>query len=215
MTSANTNSTTRLLVVEGANDAHTVLHLCKQAKPGLEETFCIRDAKGFQGVLETIRGRVNQQDVTAVGFVVDADDNPQEHWKQVRDRIADANREIALPEFCAVKGAIIPEGPDGSSPRIGVWLMPDNSSPGELEDFVARMIPEGDSLWPLSEDYINNIPMPDRKFADAKIVKSQVHAWLAASKYPGLIGLAIREGDLTVNGALARRFLAWLTRLFR
>ena len=48
----------------------------------------------------------------------------------------------------------------------------------------------------------------------AKTDKSQVHAWLAARKHPGLMGLAVREGDLATDGELCQRFLAWLDRLF-
>ena len=30
--------------------------------------------------------------------------------------------------------------------------MPDNEAPGELEDFVAGMIPESDPVWPRSQE---------------------------------------------------------------
>ena len=61
----------------------------------------------------------------------------------------------------------LPELPDQPEPsgtiiegrlRIGIWLMPDNRSTGELEDFVGSMIPSGDPVWPLSEAYIDGIP---------------------------------------------------------
>ena len=92
--------------------------------------------------------------------------------------------------------------------------MPDNSSAGELENFVAQMMPDGDQVWPLSQAYINDIPVQHRKFGDAKIDKSQVHAWLAARKHPGLMGKAVSEGDLATDGKLCKKFLAWLNRLF-
>ena len=57
-------------------------------------------------------------------------------------------------------------------PSIGVWLMPDNQSTGELEDFVAQMIPPGDPVWPRSEYYIEGIPEPDRKFTDGQDTES-------------------------------------------
>ncbi len=206
-------SASGLLVVEGQNDQNAILHLCRQGQPGLAERFTIHDAKGFQGVINSIRGFINQDGITAVGFIVDADDDPQARWRQVLNRIADADNRIALPASLDSNGAIIPENADADIPRIGVWIMPDNLSGGELEDFVSRMVPADDPVWPRAQDYIVQIPQP-RKFNDDKITKAKVHAWLSTRKFPGLIGLAIREGDLNTAGRLAQTFLAWLSRLF-
>ena len=129
-------------------------------------------------------------------------------------RIAAANDEIQLPLNPDPNGTIIPEDPAIGSPRIGVWVMPDNVSTGELEDFVRHMIPTGDPVWPRAEDYIDEIPADARRFDDDTITKNQIHAWLAARKFPGLIGVAIREGDLAVNNPLSQTFLRWLSRLF-
>ena len=204
---------THLLVVEGASDRHAILHLCRVARPGLETIFTRLEASGFQGVLGTVTGYVKQDGMIAVGFVVDADDTPEEHWRQVTNEIAEANSDIQLPQAPDPAGTIIAEDPSIGSPRIGIWIMPDNKSTGELEDFAARMIPDGDPVWPHAQEYIDGIPRP-RKFDDDKATKAEVHAWLAARKYPGLIGLAVREGDLDVDGDLAKSFLTWLTRLF-
>lgn len=211
MTTAGMGPFTHLLVVEGTSDQHAVLHLCRSARPGLERAFEFHDAKSFQGVLNTVIGYVNEEAMIAVGFVVDADDEPEDHWLQVVNEIAKANNSIRPPSSPDSNGTIIPG--DVGSPRIGIWVMPDNKSTGELEDFAALMIPSGDPVWPLAQNYINGIPQP-RKFDNDKIAKAEVHAWLAARKYPGLMGLAIREGDLDTSGHLAQTFLAWLTRLF-
>ena len=214
MATSNPVSTSGLLVVEGRSDEHAIYHLCRRANPGLLESDNFHDGKSFQGVLNTIRGFVNQEAIGAVGFVVDADDAPIDHWQQVVDRIAAANDEIRLPQSPDPNGTVIPEDPAIGSPRIGIWVMPDNVSNGELEDFVRQMIPAGDPVWPSAVDYIDGIPADARKFDDDHIVKNQVHAWLAARKYPGLMGLAIREGDLNTRGQSAQTFLRWLARLF-
>ena len=99
-------------------------------------------------------------------------------------------------------------------PRVGVWLMPDNESPGELEDFVAQMIPDGDPVWPLSQDYIDGIPVSDRKFTAGKTLRAKIHAWLAAREDPRQMGAAIGTYDLDIGGDLCTRFTAWLDMLF-
>ena len=214
MTTVRPLSVPGLLVVEGQTDQNAIFHLCRQANPGLEEVFNIHDAKSFQGLLNTIRGFVNQEGIPSIGFIVDADDEPIEHWRLVLDRIANANGEIILPASPDPDGTIITANPNTGSPRIGIWVMPDNSTTGELEDFVAQMIPLADPVWPLAQSYIDGIPRP-RRFDDDKVPKAEVHAWLAARRFPGLVGLAIREGDLSVNNPLSQRFLTWLSRLFR
>ena len=214
MTTLGASSGTGLLVVEGLNDQHLVLHLCRTVRPELEQSFEFHNAQGLSSVINSVRGFVNQPGLTAVGFVVDGDEDPQEHWHRVIDRIAVAYPDMQLPVAPEPSGTIVPEDSDMGSPRIGIWVMPDNQSAGELEDFVVQMIPDGDLVWPRSVAYIVDIPPPARRFEDNKITKSQVHAWLAARRFPGLMGIAVRDGDLTVNGPLCQRFLAWLARLF-
>ncbi len=100
-------------------------------------------------------------------------------------------------------------------PRVGVWLWPDNGSCGEIEDFVAGMIPCTDPVWPRSKCYINSIPVEQRPFSEGKIARAQVYAWLAAREKPRRMGTAIRAGDLDISGELATRFARWLENLFR
>ena len=174
----------------------------------------MHDAQGINGVLDTVRGYVNQDSTTSVGFIVDADDDSIGHWNHIMARIAAANDEIQLPQNPDPDGTIIPEDPAIGSPRIGIWVMPDNTSTGELEDFVRHMIPGDDTVWTRAQDYINNIPADARRFDNDAITKNQVHAWLAARRHPGLIGLAVRDGDLNPDGRLPQTFLRWLSRLF-
>ena len=51
--------------------------------------------------------------------------------------------------------------------------MPNNTSPGELENFVSEMIPNDDPVWRLSKDYIDGIPEADRKVYREKDSASQ------------------------------------------
>ena len=122
---------------------------------------------------------------------------------------------VDVPADPDPSGTIIEGNSDVGRPRVGVWLMPDNTLPGELEDFVARMIPEDDPVWPLSRAYIEGIPERYRKFTPAKTRRAEVHAWLAARERPRLMGLAIGAQDLDVDAAVCRSFVDWLRRLSR
>lgn len=143
----------------------------------------------------------------ALGIVVDANDNVCKRWEAVAGRLRGAG--IDLPTRLDPAGAVI----DGT-PRVGIWLMPDNVSTGELEDFVAKMVPSDDTVWPMSKGYIEGIPRQERKFREGKILRAQIHAWLAAREDPRQMGLAIKTEDLDIDGALCKRFAGWLERLF-
>ena len=202
-----------LLLVEGVDDKHVIRHLSERWNRALE--FAIKDYEGIENVLPNIRDHIDEPGRPAVGIVVDADTHVSNAWSRVRARIRDAGRTVSsIPPTPDPNGTIIPENPNTNSPRIGVWIMPDNLNPGELEDFVERMIPAGDPVWPMSQQYVAGIPSTDRKFAAGKTLRAQIHAWLAVQEDPRQMGLAIGAGDLQVNGPLCLRFLAWLNRLF-
>ena len=216
----------RVLLVEGQDDKHVVLHLCKQHQATLSFFFVdpdnadpqvavsdrqavsIRDAGNIDKVLESIIPEIKAPGRQAVGILVDANDDVTGRWEAIRNRLQGAD--INLPQHLSPDGTIIQ-----ANPRIGIWLMPDNMSVGELEDFVVQMIPEGDHVWPLSRHYIEGIPQEERKFSDGKILRAQLYAWLAAREDPRRMGLAIRARDLKVDGALSQKFVTWLNNLFR
>ena len=218
-------SADRVLLVEGQDDKHVVLHLCKQRQAALSFFFVdpdkdnpqvavsdrqavsIRDTDNIDKVLESIAPEIKAPGRQAVGILVDANDDIEARWGAIQRRLQRAGIESPPPP-----------SPDETiiqaNPRIGIWLMPDNLSAGELEDFVVQMIPEGDQVWPLSQRYIREIPQEERKFSDGKILRAQLYAWLAAREDPRRMGLAIRAQDLKVDGTLSQKFVAWLNNLF-
>lgn len=197
-----------VLIVEGQDDKHVVRHLCasRQAIPG----FCIKDKGGIEKLLKEIGLEILSPGLKAIGILVDANNNPDSRWQAVSDRLKQEN--VAAPALPDPNGTIIPET-DGM-PRIGIWLMPNNKDSGELEDFVAKMIPDNDPVWPLVEGYIDGIPASDRKFTEKKTLRAKVHAWLAARESPRQMGVAIRAKDLDATGPLCTAFVAWLRELF-
>ena len=201
-------TTVRILMVEGQDDRHVISHIVNRSQ--LELNFSISDREGIELLLEDIPLEVRASERVAVGIVVDRDTDPSSNWDAVRDPLLDEG--FGVPRQPDPDGTIIPETDD--LPRVGIWLMPDNQSTGELEDFVSEMIPDDDPVWPLSQDYIDGIPTADRKFTENKIQRAKVHAWLAAREDPRQMGQAIRARDLDVNGELCQKFVDWIRRLF-
>ena len=195
----------RVLLVEGPDDKHVVRHLGNRSLP--MPPFYIKDKGGIEKLLASIGPEVKAPGRVAVGILPDANDVPEARWNALRHRLAD--RHADLPERPDPDGTVV-EG----SPRIGIWLWPDNQEPGELENFVEAMVPRRDGAWPLAQAYVNEIPESERRFPLGKTLKAQLHAWLATRQTPGRMGSSIRTGDLEVDGPLAQRFTDWLRRLF-
>ena len=174
----------------------------------------IRVATGVESLIASIRSTVDTPEREVVGILADANDQPDTRWQSITDRLRESSRfrGTSPPAHPDPAGTIIPRA--ARHPRVGIWLMPDNQTPGELEDFVAAMIPTGDPVWPRAHAYIDGIPEADRKFAEGKIPRAKVHAWLAAREDPRRMGAAIGAGDLDTEVALCQSFAAWLRRLF-
>lgn len=194
------------LSVEGWIDesiVRSIIHL-NQSLPKIE----IKDYSGVDNLVSDITNTLKSEDIFALGIVVDANDNPTERWDMISDRVRRAG--IQLPGSPDPGGVVT-----GSIPKVGIWLMPDNQSCGEIEDFVTGLIPDKDPVWPRSETYIDNIPEGHRKFSPAKISKAKTYAWVSARKRPGLIGASVNPDDLDLNKELYKRFVHWLEELYR
>ena len=195
----------KVLFVEGDDDEHVVGHICNRSEQ--MPNFRITRKNGINPLLASIKNEARNPGLSALGIVIDADDNVIDRWKAVTDQLQQAG--VNSPRVPEPTGTII-NGPR----RVGIWLMPDNISPGELEDFIKQMIPPNDPIWPMSETYIDNIPQKDRIFTEGKVLRAKVHAWLATRKEPRRMGAAIGAHDLNIDVPIGNNFVAWLKALF-
>ena len=197
----------RVLLVEGRYDRHVLDHIRRRHDP--MPPFEIVDKGGLEKLLASIGPELKAPGRRALGIVVDANDDIEARWAAVTDRLGRAGIEVGdrNPSGTIVHGT-------SRDPDVGLWIMPDNRSPGELEDFIAAMIPRDDSVWPLSRAYIDGIPAESRLFRTRKELRAKVHAWLATRKRPRPMGLAIGAVDLEVGGTVCVELTTWLRRVF-
>ena len=195
----------RVLLVEGVDDKHVVRHLCGHWQNMPEFDIC--DKKGFPKLARAIGPELKVSGRRAVGILADANDDLNARWQAIAGRLRQAG--INPPTDMTPAGIVI-EG----RPRIGIWLMPNNESAGELEDFAAKLIPEDDLVWPMATRYIDDIPIAARKFTASKILRAKIHAWLATRAEPRKMGAAIGIGELDATVPLAVTFTDWLRSLF-
>jgi hypothetical protein len=195
----------RVLLVEGSDDERVVHHICKRLQVPLD--FCIEDKGGVDKLLRSITPELKAPDRVAVGILLDANDSADSRWQSIAGHLQSGG--IAPPSHLDRSGIVI-EG----RPRVGVWLMPDNESPGEIEDFVVKLIPNDDPQWPRAREYIDGSPECERKFNPRKTLRAKLYAWLATRKSSPQMGRAIEAGDLDIDHPVAATFVEWLTRTF-
>jgi len=195
-----------LLIVEGNDEKHVVEKLL--TRHGLEPPE-IKPKGGFSELHKSIDVEVKASRRRALGIIADANDQLGQRWQSISNKLKEAS--CVVPDSISRGGAIF-SGPRDI--RVGVWLMPNNDRQGELEDFVADLIPVDDPLWPMAKRYIDEIPAGLRPFPSQKLTRAHVHAWLATRAAPRPMGLAIRAGDLRHDAPVAAEFVRWIRNLF-
>ena len=194
-----------------------------------------RQESGVSNMIKKISPQVKEIGKESLGIIADANgqdfDSPEHPWQKIKSKLEEVLNlgDVNLPERPCRKGLILrnvmlKEGPT-STFHVGVWLMPDNKSSGELEKFFAGLIPKDNPTWELAEDYIRQYmeSMGQTETRQGgfdmkkpyKVSKAEVYAWLATRKKPGRMGAAISQGDgLDFNSELAQDFARWLEELF-
>lgn len=215
----------KMLLVEGVDDAHAIRNLCYEN--GI--SICIHDDR-YSGEIEiyasggrdknkigsAIATRLNLTELTHLGVVVDADDDVDAAFQSVIAKLS-RHADWSYPD---VQDDLTSDGwigeaklSTGDSVRVGVWIMPDNVSPGALEDFAAKLVPPNDRQWTHAGDVVENIPEP--RFKRSHRGKAHMHTYLAWQDPPREpIGRSISSGTLHANSDLANRFVAWMKRLY-
>ncbi len=206
------------LWVEGTHDKHVVIALLKQHNLLSREqkepkTFDIDPKNGIGDILKELRIVVKKQDeegIKRIGIIVDADKDLDKRWRELREILVRFGGYTDVPETPHSNGTVIEQE---GRPMIGIWIMPDNRVPGNLETFVTSLVPEGDVLWQHAHDVLRQLP--ERRFEDKDEGKAHMHTWLAWQERPGLpMGWAITARYLDADAPHAHTLVAWLSRLF-
>jgi hypothetical protein len=218
--SAKPSSKANLLLVEGDNDMHVIASLC--GRVGFPKVFSFPEEfkssnkiEGIDSLLAGLPLRLEESGRKILGVVVDADEDVASRWQALRDRLTKIG--YAVPEILPLEGWIYtPPVETFPRPKIGIWIMPDNTLPGMLEDFVARLIPDDDVLFPKAEKILQELENEKINcYKDTHHAKALIHTWLAWQDTSGMpMGLAITAHALTPNSLLATRFINWLKLLF-
>ena len=205
----------KVLLVEGADDVQTILGLLEVNQ--VERDFDIKDCNGkdnlmlmFDSVLK------NPSAYSVIGVVLDADENAESRWQQVKDRLTKTGFYMCRKMTLDNQGMIV-EGLDTNVyPKVGIWIMPDNKYCGTLENFLLDMIDKEDELLGKVEDVLTDIEtLKIKRYRDSDRNKAKVHTFLSWEKRPGKsLRTEIVSRVLNPKTDTATNFINWLKRLY-
>ncbi|GBU07258.1 hypothetical protein AwDysgo_05890 [Bacteroidales bacterium] len=197
------------LLVEGNDDKHVVLALCK--KCGIPETFNIIDTGGIDKLKEEISVRFKQSGINTIGILIDADVDVVARWESIKVILESINFDI--PKTLPKEGLIL----ESNNKRVGVWIMPNNEAKGMLEDFIYFLAPKNDALFPIAEAILIDIEAKGLdRYKAVHRSKALIATWLAWQEDPGTpMGLSITKKILDTESPECQSFVDWLKKLFR
>jgi hypothetical protein len=202
------------LLVEGKNDSAAIRHLMMRHgvdwNSGEPRLPFVRQTDGVERLLGMV-GTALKAATENLGLVLDMDADSVNRWEQVKGAFQALG--VAVPNTPDLAGTIIPGTRHGQ--RVGIWLMPDNTSPGKLEHFLAKLVPADDPCWPHAETSATRARELGAAFAEKDFIKAHIHTWLAWQETPGLpFGTALTASVLRHDSPEALAFVAWFNRLF-
>jgi hypothetical protein len=203
------------LLVEGPDDCFTIIHLLERhmvhwSGDDLEIPY-IWTKEGIDGLLVEMKVLYNSRSPGGkLGIVADANDHPDKRWRMLRSRLGEID--IQLPEKPTPGGEVFPE--TSRKVRVGIWVMPNHSDPGSLEDFLLPLIPQKD-LWHFARKATSEAKQAGAAFPKKSMSKAEIRTWLAWQKEPGLpYGKAMKREYFLHRSTQADAFVAWFRRLF-
>ncbi|MCL2724308.1 MAG: hypothetical protein FWD69_07715 [Polyangiaceae bacterium] len=207
---------TRILLVEGKTEERIIPELMEANDihwgPPKNPIVTILDSDGVENLLREIPVRLKTPGLTALGVIVDADDDADAQWQRIRARVLGEFAE--LPNMLPKEGLVV-TSKDGKI-RFGAWVMPDNQSRGMLETFLHFMRPKENQLL---LDHTHSSTMTARElgatFKEAHLDKAEIHTWLAWQHPPGCqLHDAVKQKILVPKHPYAGPFVTWFKLLF-
>jgi hypothetical protein len=155
---------------------------------------------------------IKTRGVENVGVMLDADTNPTGRYIRLRDLCSSLFP--TMPNSIPGEGLIV-ENENGQ--RLGVWIMPDNSSQGNLETFLKYLVPaDSKPIWDHGIESLARAKELGASCRDCHDDKASLFTWLAWQDPPGQkAGAALTQRVLDPRATSAEPFVSWFRGLYR
>lgn len=187
-------------------------------KKDFENNFAFKSKKsglpGKQELIGYLPGLLLESELQAIAVVVDADKSVISTWKSISAVLQKVGYSD-LPTTPNPEGTVvISANPD--LPKVGIWIMPDNETPGEIEDFFLQIIDNEDFRLNHARKSVGELiaQKPDL-MSDSNRSKAEAYTWLAWQKEPGRsMGVALKSNWADAKHLLATRLANWFSDTF-
>ena len=214
----------RILLVEGVTDERLFSEICKTL--GLHTSVKVAPPKDVGGSYNNKEGVFNNLpnlltqlpdgEITRLAVVVDADSDANGGGYQ---RAIDRVTNIVAPYGFTLRPNHSVAGPlfqhDDGLADFGLWVMPNNSDEGMLEDWIKSCIHSDEhALFTHAEEVVGELSPP--KFKTIHRSKAEVATWLAWQKKPGhgLYHAVEEEQLIDMNCASFQELSDWLNHIY-
>ena len=173
------------LLVEGRADQEFFSALLRHLGIGDVEVKSYRGKENLRRFLNVFVSAPGFDEIQSLGIVRDADDSATSAFQSIKDSLISVN--LPAPERALT--------PASGSPRVDVFIMPNNADTGALEDLCLRAL-EGDPAMQCVYEFMQCIQ--DRSTEVPKnTAKGRLYAYLASKEDPELrLGEAAQRGYL-------------------
>ena len=134
-----------LLLVEGKSETAVIKELCKTYS--IPITFDIMGTNGNSELKIALKTELKSTNkYKKLWVIIDADDNFASVWQSIKDILSRSGRYDIPAHLALPKEGIIIQPKETGNITIGVWIMPNNTDIGMLEDFLISLIEPNDVL---------------------------------------------------------------------
>ena len=168
-----------VILYEGSEEKHVMYHLVNEIlNIDVYEIFNFPEIQGYNQLLDMFPVQIKDSELKTICVIIDANLNISSRWDSLKKILKDSEYKN-VPKKPKPEGIILTDQ-SPKLPNVGIWIMPDNNSPGMLEDFIKYLIPEEDNLIEYSKQCVQKL-IDDRKnrFIIKHKSKAEMHTWLA------------------------------------
>lgn len=208
----------RMLYTEGVNDKFVTISLLEQF--GHTDEVYLEHLNNDEKALKAFALKItNPNETQCVGLIIDADDDIDNRIDKIMLELKNTcgveltSKQIKNPQGCIfnVEGL-----------KAGIWIMPNNTTNGRIEDFLFEKIDSSDALFNQVEPHLidlEKLPEASNRF-NKKMYKSvhrdkaKLHTYMAWSNPPDLsMGMAVKKGFFPLISRTETLFMIWIEKL--
>ena len=222
---SSTSHQSRVLFVEGSSDKTIVKEILNTYLPHWQITrkrsgssqpqIDIQDLQGIKNITpDKIFNQLADPNVPALGIVIDADGSASDQWQEICQTCQSVEQlnSISFPNQIPGNGFICSVSDDQ---KFGIWMMPDNRSPGMLETLLSQLIPsDRENLWIHLQNSVSQAKQLGATFDDKHLDKAHIYTWLAWHHKPGAWLKTGERAVFNFDHPQVQAFVDWLKTLY-